>query len=335
MLKITASLANKSRRCGISLTGAAVKTIMYHINMKQFFRKLPPFVHALGITLLILGGAYVLFGRGPESVHNNQPIQSHRQYEVEMVSALEKIQPNQTTKIVYKIKDDQKSVLKNFDVVHEKIMHFIIVRKDLQYFQHLHPEFDKATGEFSIPVTFATDGEYRMFADFTPLTSQMRPDGDKLPVTVYQDIKIGNLSHYKPLRIGNTERVKTYGDYQVTIIPNSNVIVSKNNQNFSFEIKKNGQLVTNLETYLGALGHTVVLREVDLQFIHAHATQKAIDPQTGKINFAITFPEIGDYKLFSQFQHQGDILTTDFVISVEQNVNQPTQNAPERGNGHQ
>lgn len=214
-------------------------------------------------------------------------------------------------------------------------MHFIIVRKDLQYFQHIHPSFNVASGEFEIPVTFAADGEYRAFADFTPSMSQVGSDGEKLPVTVYEDIKVGNLSNYKPLSVGSTERIKTYGDYQVTIMPNSSVIVSENNQSFAFEIRKGGQLVTNLETYLGALGHTVVLREGDLQFIHAHATQKVTDPQTGKVNFAITFPETGNYKLFSQFQHQGSVLTTDFVISVALNTNQPTQDQPEHGGGHQ
>lgn len=296
--------------------------------------KLPPFVSAVGITLLILGGAFLLFGRGPGSMNNNQPIQSHRSYEVETVSALDNIQPNQATKIAYKIKDDQGNILKDFDVVHEKIMHFIVVRKDLQYFQHVHPSFDATSGEFEIPVTFAADGEYRAFADFTPSASQIGPNGDKLPVTVYEDIKVGNLSNYKPLPIGSTEKAKAYGSYQVTIVPNSDMIVSKNNQSFAFEIRKDGQLVTNLETYLGALGHTVVLREGDLQFIHAHATQKSTDPQTGRVNFAITFPEAGNYKLFSQFQHEGKIITSDFVVNVVEGQENPAGNPPHGGTQH-
>lgn len=290
--------------------------------------KLPPFVSVVGITLLILGGSYLLFGRGSKSVENNRPIQSHRSYEIETVSALGNTQPNKATKIVYKIRDEQGNVLKDFDVVHEKIMHFIIVREDLQYFQHLHPSFEATSGEFEIPVTFVAPGEYRAFADFTPSTGQIGPDGDKLPVTVYQDIKVGNLSSYKPLPIGNTDKVKTYGDYQVALMLNSERNVSQSNQSFTFEIKKDGQLVTNLETYLGALGHTVVLREGDLQFIHAHATQKPTDPQMGKVNFAITFPETGNYKLFSQFQHESKIITSDFVVSVAEGKESPSNSAP-------
>lgn len=293
--------------------------------------KLPPFVSAVGITLLILGGAYLLFGRGPESVNNSKPIQSHRSYEVESVSSLASIQPNQPTNIIYKIKDDQGNILKDFDVVHEKVMHFIVVRKDLQYFQHIHPSFNATSGEFEIPVSFATDGEYRAFADFTPSSSQVGPNGEKLSVTIYQDVRVGNLSKYKPAPIGVAERFKAYGDYQITLIPSSGLLTSKNNQNFDFEIKKEGKFVTNLETYLGALGHTVVLREGDLQFIHAHATQKSTDPQTGKVNFAITFPEYGNYKLFSQFQHEGEIITSDFVVSVTEGQENPANSAPHGG----
>lgn len=293
--------------------------------------KLPPFISAVGIMFLILGGAYLIFGRGLESVNNNPPIQNYRSYKVEAVSSLNNIQPGQPTNIIYKIKDDQGNILKDFDVVHEKIMHFIIVRKDLQYFKHIHPSFNATSEEFEIPVTFAADGDYRVFADFTPTMSQVGPDGTKLPVTVFQDIKVGNLANYKLLLIGGAERVKTYGDYEITLIPNSDLLVSKNSQNFYFEIKKSGTLVTNLEAYLGVLGHTVVLREGDLQFVHAHAIQKITDPQTGKVRFAIAFPETGNYKLFSQFQHEGKIITSDFVVNIAEGKESPSQSMPHGG----
>ena len=301
-----------------------------------------PFVQALLVVAVILGGTYLLFGPGPSTPNENmenmedmmddQPVaQSHRSYEVEAVSSLSNIQPNQPRNFIYKIKDDQGSILKDFDVVHEKVMHFIVARKDLQYFQHLHPSFDSTTGEFVIPITFASDGDYRAFADFTPSMSQVGPDGTKLPVTIFKDIKVGNLAIYKPLPIDETERVKTYGDYEITLVPSSDSITSKNNQNFDFEIRKNGELVTNLQTYLGALGHTVVLREGNLQFVHAHATQKPTDLQTGKVSFAITFPEAGNYKLFSQFQHEDKIITSDFVVNVAEGKENPSNSAPHGG----
>ena len=243
-------------------------------------------------------------------------VQSHRSYEIQMVSPFGNIKPNKQVNVRYKIKDDQGNILKDFDVVHEKIMHFIVVRKDLQYFQHIHPEFNKATGEFSISVTFATDGEYRMFADFTPRASQMGPGGERLTVTVYEDVTVGNLANYRPQPLGSAQRSKTFVGYTITISPSSEPLSSQNDFRFTFEIKRDGRLVSNLEKYLGALGHTVVLRQGDLQFIHAHPTQSPDASQNGKVIFMIMFPEAGNYKLFSQFQHEGKIITSDFVVNV-------------------
>ncbi|MEK7532795.1 MAG: hypothetical protein AAB579_04340 [Patescibacteria group bacterium] len=268
------------------------------------------------IGVVLVGGGIFLYQNSKENTDPSSVVQSHRSYEVEMVSDLYNIQPAQVTKVAYKIKDEQGNILKDFDVVHERIMHVIVVRKDLQYFQHLHPEFDKTTGEFFLPVTFATDGEYRMFADFTPNMSQWGPRGERLPVTLFQEVAVGNRANYKPQPIGSRERTKTFDGHTITMSQSAEPLASQNDVEFTFEIKKDGKLVTNLEKYLGALGHTVVLREGDLQFIHAHATQKPADSQVGKVNFVITFPEAGNYKLFSQFQHEDKIITSDFSVSV-------------------
>lgn len=290
----------------------------------------------LGIigVIIVAGVAVMAFKSGNNSqVANNggvycssdgtftdtMPIQSHRSYCIKSNADVTSFMPNIPTTFKYSIVDDQGNILKDLDVVHEKRMHFIVVRKDLANFQHVHPEFNSTTGEFTLSnLTLPEDGEYRLFADFTPTASQLDPRGDKLPVTIYEDVRVGTLANYNPRPIGTTLTSKTFGDYQIALMPTSASIVSGSSVGFDFEIKKGGKLITNLEKYLGALGHTVVLREGDLQFIHAHATQESTDPQTGKVNFAITFPEPGNYKLFSQFQHEGEIITSDFVVNVAQ-----------------
>ena len=264
---------------------------------------------------------------------DTMPIQSHRSYCIKSNADSVSFTPNTPSFFTYSIIDDRGNTLKELDTVHEKVMHFIVVREDLANFQHVHPEFNPATGEFTLAdFTLPNDGEYRLFADFTPAASQMGPDGDKLPVTIHQDVKVGNLANYKPQPIGTTEKSKTFDGYQVTLIPNSASLVSGSDIGFDFEIKKDGKPVTNLEKYLGALGHTVVLRESNLQFIHAHALQKPTDPQTGKVNFVITFPEAGNYKLFSQFQHEGKIITSNFVANVLERQGDNT-GAPHGGDG--
>ena len=136
---------------------------------------------ALG-AILIAGGIYYAVsaqrGNAPKNANtvdhaamghgtSTSIDQSHRGYNLQLTSSTENINPDQPTKISYKVTNDKGEVLKDFTVAHEKIMHFILVRKDLQGFQHLHPDFNQSTGEFSVNVTFPTDGLYRIFPDFT------------------------------------------------------------------------------------------------------------------------------------------------------------------------
>ncbi len=242
---------------------------------------------------------------------HQQVVQSHRNYEIEVILDATNIRPNQPTKFSYKIKNDKGEVLKNYETVHEKIMHFIVVRKDLQYFQHLHPDFNQATGEFTVDITFPADGLYRVFPDFTP--GEDNPQ--KLPVTVFHDISVGDKDRYKaqPV-IPDTQLKKTVGEYQITYAFPTEVMM-RNEISYSLTMEKNGKPVTDLENYLGALGHSIILKMRTLDFIHTHAEE--INIRGPKIKFSTSFPESGIYKIFTQFAHQGKVFTVDYVINAE------------------
>lgn len=236
--------------------------------------------------------------------------QGQRTYEPEITSDTTNIKPNQPIKFSYKIKNDKGEVLKSYEVAHEKIMHFIVVRKDLQNFQHIHPDFNQESGEFTVNITFPTDGSYRVFPDFTP--SEDNPQ--KLPVTVFHDMDVGDMSKYKAQAvIPDTDLKKTVGEYQIAYNFPAEIMM-RNEITYSLSIGKNGQSVTDLQTYLGALGHSVILKEETLNFIHTHAGEIGTGP---KIEFAATFPESGVYKIFTQFQHKGKVQTVDYIVKID------------------
>ena len=79
-----------------------------------------------------------------------------------------------------------------------------------------------------------------------------------------------------------------------------------------FTITKDGEPVAT-ESYLGAGGHLVALREGDLAFLHVHPTDEA---GSSEIGFAATFPTEGRYRLFLQFQHDGEVQTVAFTQDV-------------------
>lgn len=262
------------------------------------------------VLIVILGGRFLLRARSLAPV-----VQSHRSYTADIVSDATNIDPGKEWMFTYRIRNDRGEALKDFAVVHEKIMHLIVVRKDLQNFQHLHPDFSPATGEFSLAVVFPTDGPYRLFPDFTPARAADNPQ--LLPVTVFADAMVGDQSRYQPQPVtADTETKERVGEYEVTHTFPGSPVNAAVPLTYSLSVAQNGQPVTDLEPYLGARGHSVILRADTLDFIHTHAEEdgKIEGPQ---LTFSTTFPGLGLYKIFTQFQHAGSVYTADYAISID------------------
>lgn len=230
----------------------------------------------------------------------------------------------------FSIVDDLGTTVKDFAVVHEKLMHVIVVRADLTNFQHVHPEFDEATGEFTLPaLSFPEDGPYRVFADFAPRSAQLGADGQPLGVTLLEDVTVGELARYTPQPLVEGQKTTTFQGYNVRLTTAPTPIVAGGEVRLSFDISGGDRPVSDLEPYLGALGHAVVLREGDLEFLHTHALSDKADKQTGTIDFAVTLPTPGRYKVFAQFQYQGEVITADFTLTAG-----PGETAPAHGEQH-
>jgi hypothetical protein len=295
-------------------------------------KKYLPFVLIGAMLLLVTPFIVGAFFRSPplqsnkgESVNNKSVDQSQRSYAIEVT---EKPTANQITlhepaTIKYRIKNDKGDVVTDFAIAHEKIMHFIVVRKDLTQFQHLHPDFNQETGEFRVAVTFSAVGPYRFFADFTPATDNPM----QLPVTVSSDLPVGDVADYQPQDVtpDTKKEVLVPPDYHVTYTLPSE-LQSQTLVTYSLAVEKDNQPVT-LEKYLGALGHSVVLKEETLAYIHTHAGEQmdhgehaghAMPPaQENRIDFSTTFPAAGIYRIFTQFQHQGNVFTTAYTVAVK------------------
>jgi hypothetical protein len=65
----------------------------------------------------------------------------------------------------FRIGGEDGEAVRNFDVEHDKRMHFIAVLRDLTGFQHLHPQ-EGPDGTWRVPLRLSDSGSYRVFADF-------------------------------------------------------------------------------------------------------------------------------------------------------------------------
>lgn len=262
-------------------------------------------------------------GPGHMGMQQSHTVQSHRSYSMHITSPTSNVQPDRELDMVFKIVDDNGKTLKDFAVNHEKLMHVIIVRSDLQNFQHLHPEVNKKNGEFTLPVIFPDNGKYRIFADFVPQDSQTGTDSHHMGVTANQDIQVGNNNKTRLLPVTpDNQTTKAAGDYEVTYTIKKPLEAGKQT-NILISVMKDGKPVNNLENYLGARAHGILLRKDTLDFVHLHAMGNEMhhmmddSNKDNELHFEYNFPESGIYKLFTQFQHEGKVITSEYVFQVD------------------
>jgi len=194
-----------------------------------------------------------------------------------------------------------------FDVNHEKLLHLIVVSKDLSYFNHIHPEY-KGNGVFEIDNAFPAGGQYRLIADFKPTGGDavtklewMRIQGDSQePVPVVPDSSLDKAVDGKRVKLELGSKLAAGKEIALT---------------FSISDEKTGEPITDLEPYLGAIGHVVVLSEDGQRYVHVHAEEgQGTGPAA---RFEATFPRSGIYKIWGQFQKNQRVFTVPFVVKVE------------------
>jgi hypothetical protein len=79
-----------------------------------------------------------------------------------------------------------------------------------------------------------------------------------------------------------------------------------------------GNPITDLEPLMGAGGHSVIISQDVYQFLHVHPSEEVQSNWRGgpDVSFKTNFSYPGLYKAWGQFQHQGKVITADFVLEV-------------------
>lgn len=194
------------------------------------------------------------------------------------------------------------NIVTEFDEAHGQRGHLIVVRRDLTRFQHLHPTLD-ADGTWRVEAfTLPDPGVYRAFIDLVV---------DGRPTTLGFDLFVSGEMEVAPR--SDTSRRATADGYVVDL--QTNEILAGEPVELAFEIRRDGEPVSRLDPYLGALGHLVTLREGDLAYLHVHP--KETSPDSGRVEFGAQFPTPGRYRLFLQSKPDGKLITTHHDIRIE------------------
>jgi hypothetical protein len=197
-----------------------------------------------------------------------------------------------------------RAVTRFFDV-HERRLHLFIVSRNLDYFAHVHPE-QLRDGSFSIDHDLP-EGEYMLIGDFLPEGGTPQMVQRALVTPHYAGRLFGATSPEV------TAREQTVDGLRVRLQADSLRPLRASALRFVVTDAPTGAPIVDLEPYLGAPGHLLIV-DTDLRSaIHGHPEGQSSGPE---VVFDPVLPTAGRYKLWVQFQRKGRVVTVPFVIDV-------------------
>src|SRR5262249_25831913 len=194
---------------------------------------------------------------------------------------------------------------KNLQIVHEKLLHLILVSHDLSWFSHEHPE-PIGNGAFRLRTTFPAGGAYVLFNDFTPDSSGMQVVPLEMTVAgPTRRPREPKVAAAKPKRIDGCDVALSH----TPLLPSIACAMT-------FTLTRHGQALTDLEPFLGVQGHLILVNRERTVFVHSHPLENQPSTVPGAVQFNVVFERPGVYKAWGQFQRQGNVLTVPFVVEV-------------------
>ena len=217
-----------------------------------------------------------------------------------------KLQAGQDIELTIRILGENGKPIEKFAISHEKLLHLIIVSEDMQQFRHIHPGYD-GDGVFRVMTQFAAGGRYKWFADFVP-------DGSST-VTRAGWLTVGGKPVYdSPAPQPDASLVQKADGIEISLAISQAQVRENTTLTFTFRDEKTGKELTDMENYLGAAGHIVILSKDMETYLHVHP--KDTNSGGSSASFTTVFPTNGIYKLWGQFQRDGRVVTVPFVIQV-------------------
>jgi len=190
----------------------------------------------------------------------------------------------------------------DFDVQHERLMHLFLVRDDLAFFAHEHPE-RVGPGTFRLRYRFPAPGRYLVYADVAPkdaggqvLTGEVLVSG----------LVVRDAAPAPPPRSAVT-----------LALPESGVAAARTTAVVATVTDPDGAPARDLEPWLGAMGHLLLMRRDGGSFAHAHPDDRVRGVgENGVIPFLVRLPTPGKYKGWLQVQRSGRIDTVEVEMEA-------------------
>lgn len=271
---------------------------------------------------------------------DNTPIPSASEdaYIVNLSTEPANIEANKPfTLTIHILNADGKTPVTAFDEVHTKLLHFIIVTQDLTQFLHVHPNY-QGNGVFVLKdLVLPAVANYVTYADFTPTGGHQHYVRNTLTVN-------GATDKQPNLIVSSTDA--TAGGLKIAL-DTSDAFKAGAEISFKFHVSdaQTSAAINDLDEYLGAAGHLVIIDESNQIYIHTHPAETDMADMNGMsgmsnmptatpemagmtmpthygpdLEFMTEFPHGGLWGMWLQVQYKGEIYTFPYVVDVTDNV---------------
>ena len=243
------------------------------------------------------------------------------EYEVKLAITPAVVKPGEKFRLTFFISHPKTGApVKKFNVVHDKPFHLFVVSQDLTYFAHIHPR-QRADGRFTIETMVPKAGSYIIYCDIFPVGGMPQVAYRSLITAGFKRDLFSSQAQLEPDKI----LIKTLDGMRFELALNPAEPVGGKPVTLKYHLtdEKTGEPIKDLQPYLGAWGHTLILSEDASDYIHSHPTETIPDDANrtriyggSDVSFAAFFPRPGRYRVWSQFQRHGQLTTVAFTISV-------------------
>jgi hypothetical protein len=241
-----------------------------------------------------------------------------REYSLELTTVPAAVKANVAATLYLTVRHPgTNAVITGYEVVHEKRFHLFVVSRDMEFFEHIHPE-PLPDGRWMIQVTLPKPGDYRILSDFLPTGGSPQFIGRTLETVDFT----GDLESQTPHLTPDIDVAKTVGSVtaHLELEPSTLVEGQFGHLGFTLTDAKTGRPVTDLQPYLGAFGHALILSEDMRDYVHSHPFEDITGITKGFGGPTVTFegymPKAGRYRAWSQFQRNGEVITIPFTVNV-------------------
>jgi hypothetical protein len=242
-----------------------------------------------------------------------------REYSLELTTTPAAVKAGEPVTLTFTIRHPgTNAVITSYEVVHEKRYHLFVVSRDMEFFAHIHPE-QQPDGRWMIQLALPKPGDYRILSDFLPTGGSPQFIGRTLETVDFT----GDLESQAPHLMPDVDVTKTVASVTAHLELEPAPLVEGQFAHLAFTLtdSKSNRPVTDLQPYLGAFGHALILSEDMRDYVHSHPFEGGdTDISKGFGGPTVTFegymPKAGRYRAWSQFQRNGEVITIPFTVNV-------------------